>query len=298
MLPSIGAALDIPTNRQQMVTSVYNISSGCLILLWGRLADVYGRRVIFLVGSTLFALSTLVTPFSPNEICFYVFRALQGVSGAATVPSALGILATLFPPGSRQRTQAFVAFSAASSVGSVLGNVAGGVIGGFLSWKWLFWIPAMFASLVTVSAYVLAPSPPAAQKRVDLLNGSNTDRDDHRVGEKDVGSPRSLDWCGGFLITATLTLLLVALSEANVVGWSTPWIPALIVLSAVLGVIFIIWERRLEKLQTGYGETRGRARQPLIKVSLFRSPQFSAAFITIGCFYASFNSFLIFATFL
>lgn len=291
MLPSIGAALDIPTSRQQMITSVYNISSGCLILLWGRLADVYGRRVIFLIGSTLFALSTLVTPFSPNEICFYVFRALQGVSAAATVPSALGILATLFPPGSRKRTQAFVAFSAASSVGSVLGNLAGGVIGGLLSWKWVFWIPAMFAGLVTASAYVLAPST--------HVTSLNPDRHDEQGGEKDVGSSRSLDWCGGLLITATLTLLLVALSEANVVGWSTPWIPAVIVASFVLGVTFIFWEHRLERLQIrNDGRASSRARQPLLKVSLFKSPQFSAAFVTIGCFYASFNSFLIFATFL
>lgn len=76
MLPTIGAALSIPNSRQQMITSVYNISSGCLILLWGRLADVYGRRIIFLVGSALFALSALITPFSPNEVCFYFFRAL------------------------------------------------------------------------------------------------------------------------------------------------------------------------------------------------------------------------------
>lgn len=298
MLPTIGAALNIPTSRQQMITSVYNISSGCMILLWGRLADVYGRRIIFLVGSALFALSTLVTPFSPNEVCFYFFRALQGVSGAATVPSALGIMATLFAPGTKQRTQSFVAFSAASSVGSVLGNLAGGVIGGFLSWKWVFWVPAILASFVTVSAYLLAPSGSTARNEVDPRNSTITDPENGQVGEKDGASLRSLDWIGGFLITATLTLLLVALSEGNVVGWRTPWIPALVALSAVLGAIFVFWERRLEHLKSSHRSDRNIAPQALIKLSLFRSVQFSAAFITIGCFYASFNGFLIFATFL
>lgn len=203
-------------------------------------------------------------------------------------------MATLFPPGSKQRTQAFVAFSAASSVGSVLGNLAGGVIGGFLSWKWVFWVPAILASLVTVSAYLLAPPGSAAQKN----NGPITGPENGQVGEKDRGSLRSLDWIGGFLITATLTLLLVTLSEANVVGWKTPWIPALVALSSVLGAIFVFWECRLEQLQTRHRITRIPAPQPLIKLSLFRSAQFSAAFITIGCFYASFNGFLIFATFL
>ncbi|KAF2995174.1 hypothetical protein E8E14_003055 [Neopestalotiopsis sp. 37M] len=154
MLPSIGEALQIPPTRQQMITSTYNISAGCLILFWGRLADIYGRRTTFLIGSTGFTLAALAIPFSPVEICFYVLRVLQGMSGAATIPSAIGILATTFPVG-KSRNTAFVTFAAASSLGSIIGNVAGGVVGGYLSWKWVFWITSIISGTVTVAAYIL-----------------------------------------------------------------------------------------------------------------------------------------------
>ncbi|KAH9218967.1 major facilitator superfamily domain-containing protein [Leptodontidium sp. 2 PMI_412] len=220
MLPSISLALDISSHRQQMITSIYTISSGCLILLWGRLADVYGRRLIYLIGSAVFAIASISIPFSPNEICFYALRALQGMSSAATVSSAVGILTSAFPIG-KSRNKAFVIFSAAASLGSILGNLAG-------------------------------------------------------------------DWLGAATVSSSLLLLLVALAEANVVGWTTPWILALIVVSIVLAVLFVFWQRHLEKNST---------QQPLMKVTMFKNLQFSAIFVIICCFYGSFNSFLIFATY-
>ncbi|KAL5320676.1 hypothetical protein ACEPPN_011486 [Leptodophora sp. 'Broadleaf-Isolate-01'] len=271
MLPSISLALDIPSHRQQMITSIYTISSGCLILLWGRLADVYGRRPIYLIGSAVFAIASINIPFSPNEICFYALRALQGMSSAATVSSAVGILTSAFPIG-KSRNKAFVIFSAAASLGSILGNLAGGVIGGFLSWKWVFWIPAIPSVLATIMAVAVIPSPQPSSR--------------HEA----QGSPtRFVDWLGAATVSSSLLLLLVALAEANVVGWTTPWILALIVVSIVLAVLFVFWQRHLEKNST---------QQPLMKVTMFKNLQFSAIFVIICCFYGSFNSFLIFATYL
>lgn len=254
-----------------MITSIYTISSGCLILLWGRLADVYGRRPIYLIGSAVFAIASINIPFSPNEICFYALRALQGMSSAATVSSAVGILTSAFPIG-KSRNKAFVIFSAAASLGSILGNLAGGVIGGFLSWKWVFWIPAIPSVLATIMAVAVIPSPQPSSR--------------HEA----QGSPtRFVDWLGAATVSSSLLLLLVALAEANVVGWTTPWILALIVVSIVLAVLFVFWQRHLEKNST---------QQPLMKVTMFKNLQFSAIFVIICCFYGSFNSFLIFATYL
>jgi MFS family permease len=253
-----------------MVTSIYNISSGCLILLWGRLADVYGHRFIYLSSSAGFAIASISIPFSSNEIGFYALRALQGMSGAATVSSAVGILALRFPVG-KSRNKAFVTLSAAASLGSILGNIAGGVIGGFLSWKWVFWIPSIPAVFVTIMAGALIPTP------------------DSPVQDTQDSTKPFVDWVGAAMVSSGLLLILVALAEANVVGWTTPWILALIVISVILLAVFIFWQYHLEA---------DRIRQPLMKISMFRNLQFSAIFVIICCFYGAFNSFLIFTTIL
>lgn len=268
-----------------MITSTYNISAGCLILFWGRLADIYGRRLVFMVGSTLFTIASLIIPFSPNEILFYVFRVVQGMSGAATIPSALGILSTTFPVGPA-RNKAFVTFAAAASLGSIIGNIAGGVVGGFLTWKWVFWIPTIISAIVTAAAFVLTRPVRNVSSIAEAVSTHTA-----TVSEARVQSPaRSyVDWIGGLMSSTALILLLIALSEANVVGWTRPWIPALIVISMLLLVVFVFWQRHLEN---------NLRLQPLLRLSLFRDLRFSAAFLVIGSFYAAFNGFLIFTTFL
>jgi len=99
---------------------------------------------------------------------------------------------------------------------------------------------------------------------------------------------KSVDWIGAFLITAGLFALLFALTEGNVVGWSTPWVSVLIVISAILVTLFVFWQRHLEK--TG-------KLAPIMKVSIFHSMRFSAAMMTMALFFSSFNGFLVYATF-
>lgn len=272
ILPSLGEALGIPASRQQLVVSVYNVSLGSLMMLCGRLADVYGRRLVFLGGSVLFTISTLCLPFSSTEIPFYVLRVLQGMGGAAIIPAGLGIAATTLPPG-KSRTRAYVVIAALGSIGSIVGNLLGGLIGGYLSWKWVFWIPAILAALTTGAAFVVTSTPELQKNAVPATENSSS----------------SVDWLGAIMISSSLLLLLITLTEANVVGWSTPWIPPLIVASVIFLVLFIWWQRRLE---------RGPAGQPLLRISMFRHVRYSFLFILIGCFYASFNGFIVFATYL
>lgn len=98
----------------------------------------------------------------------------------------------------------------------------------------------------------------------------------------------SVDWLGAFLVTAGLLALLFALTEANVVGWSTPWVPVLIVVSVLLIALFVLWQVHLEK--------RGGP-SPLMKVSIFRSTQFSAAMLIMCLYLASFTGYLVYATY-
>lgn len=269
ILPTIGRDLDIPDSRQQWIVSAYNLAFGCFLLLWGRIADLYGRRKIFVLGSAWVAVCTAVAPALPNEIAFDLFRALQGLGAAANVPTALGILGTTFPPG-RAKNYAFSAYAAGAPIGSVVGNLLGGLIASYAHWTWVFWALAILAAVVTVAGFFLIPPPPTTL---------------HAQGVK---VKATVDWLGALLITAGLLLMMTALTEGNVVGWSTPWVPVLIVVAIILIALFVLWQWHLEKTGT---------RTPLVKVSVFRNRHFSAAMAIMALFFACFNNYLIFITY-
>lgn len=243
------------------------------MLLWGRIADVHGYRRIFLFGAITFTVSNLCLPFSTYEIPFYVLRLMQGLSGAAMIPSGIGLIASTFPRG-KVRNRAFVTIAAVASLGSILGNIFGGVIGGLLSWKWAFWIPAILSALTSIAAAIVTSASSLQRKPPS---------DDQQT------KSRSVDWLGAAIVSSSLLLLLIALTEANVIGWSTPWIPPLIVVAIVLLVAFAYYQYRLEKASN---------RQPLIRISMFKNIRFSFLFVMVGCFYASFNGYTVFATYL
>ncbi|KAH4803082.1 hypothetical protein HBH61_178960 [Parastagonospora nodorum] len=265
-LPTIGEALNIPTSRQQWIVSAYNLTFGCFLLLWGRLADIYGRRLIFLWGSSCFTIFAIVTPFIPNEIGFDVLRGLAGLAAAAMFPTALGILGTTFPPG-KAKDLAFGCFGAGAPLGGVVGNIFGGVVSEYLSWKWVFWIFGIIAAAATIAGFFVIPLPPA-QAEPSMRN--------------------TVDWVGGTLITVGLIILLFALSEGNDVGWSTPWVPTLIVVSLLIVVVFGVWQH--------YLETKTEKR-PLMKTSIFKNRNFLWANVIMALFFASFNNFLVYATY-
>lgn len=204
-----------------------------------------------------------------NEPAFALFRGLQGLGAAANVPTAIGILGTTFPPG-KAKNYAFSTYAAGAPLGSIFGNLLGGVIANYLHWTWVLWVLAILAALVTVAGIFIIPPPPTTLKA---------------QGATITGT---VDWVGAVLITVGSMLLLFALTEGNVVGWSTPWVPVLIVVAVLLITLFVFWQHRLEK--------RGE-QTPLMKVSIFTNRRFSAAMVIMCFFFASFNSYLIFTTY-
>ncbi|KAM0722646.1 hypothetical protein Q7P37_002087 [Cladosporium fusiforme] len=267
ILPTIGRDLDIPAARQQWIVSAYSLTFGCFLLLWGRLADVCGKKKVFIWGSAWVCLTTLACPFVPNEIGFDIFRGLQGLGAAANVPTAIGILGVTFGPG-KAKNYAFACYSSGAPLGSVIGNILGGVVGQYASWRWVLWILAILAAMVTVAGHFVIPTPKPQTQPLDLKN--------------------SVDWAGGATVTVAILVLLFALTEGNVVGWATPWIPVLIILAFLLLAAFVIWQMYLEKKTT---------RRPLMKISIFKDVKVSAAMFTMMAFFGSFSNFLVFATF-
>lgn len=110
----------------------------------------------------------------------------------------------------------------------------------------------------------------------------------HTLHDEGLTVKDSVDWIGAALITVGLFALLFVLTEGNVVGWSTPWVPVLIVISLVLITLFVFWQRHLEK--------KGGL-PPILKVSVFRSAKFSAAMAIMALFFTSFNGFLVYSTY-
>ncbi|EKG14513.1 Major facilitator superfamily [Macrophomina phaseolina MS6] len=266
ILPSIGRDIGIPAARQQWIISSYYMTYGCFLLLWGRIADLYGRRNVFIAGSIWVAASTIAVPFAKNEIAFDVLRGCTGLGAAANVSAGLGILGNAFEAG-RAKNYAFSAFGGAHSLGTIMGILFGGVIAQYLSWEWVFWIFGIVASIVVVAGFfVIQPDGKAHASQ-------------ERAG---------VDVLGGALITASLLLFTYALTEGEIGGWARPWIPVLLAVSVLLAVIFVLWQRHLE-LRT--------QRAPLLKMSIFNNKRFSAAQVILCLFYGAFNNFLLFATY-
>lgn len=214
----------------------------------------------------MLTITSIIPPFINNEIGFDIFRGLQGLAAAAMTPTALGILGVTFPPG-KAKDVAFGSFGAAAPLGGVMGNIFGGVVAEYLNWRWVFWIFGIISALCTVASYCVIPVPPP-QPEPSIRN--------------------TVDWIGGTLITVGLIVLLFALSEGNVLGWSIPWVPSLIVVSMLIIVAFGFWQHHLE--------TKTQKR-PLMKMSIFKNHKFTWANVLMGLFFASFNNFLVLATY-
>ncbi|RYP79073.1 hypothetical protein DL771_000051 [Monosporascus sp. 5C6A] len=272
ILPQIGDDLGIPESRLQWVVSAYSLTFGCLLLLWGRIADIIGKRTIFISGSAFVAVAMIANPFLPNEIAFDLFRGLQGIGAAANVPTAIGILGTTFPPG-KAKNYAFSAYAAGAPLGSVFGNLLAGIIASYANWRWVFGATGGLAIVVTAAGIFCVPPPPPSAVSSKKSTASLL---------------KDIDWIGGFLVTAGLLAFMFALTQGNVVGWSTVWIYMLIGIAVLLLGIFVAWQWYQERHMT---------RAPLMKVSMFKNHRFSAALAIMGTFFGYFNNFLVLATF-
>src|SRR5437762_10695276 len=138
-LPSIKTDLHFSQENLQWVITAYAILFGGVLLLGGRLADLFGRRRLFVVGLVVFAISSLLSGLAWSEASLIGFRALQGLGGALLAPAALSLLMTTFAEG-RERNLALGIYGAASGSGAAAGVLLGGLLTSYLSWSWIFFI--------------------------------------------------------------------------------------------------------------------------------------------------------------
>jgi EmrB/QacA subfamily drug resistance transporter len=218
-LPSIKADLGFSQTNLQWVITAYAILFGGALLLGGRLADLLGRRRLFVVGLALFAASSLLCGLAWSEGSLIGFRAAQGLGGALLAPAALSLLMTTFAEG-RERNLALGIYGAASGSGAAAGVLLGGVLTSYLSWSWIFFINVP----VAVAAIALTPLL-LAESRANLAH-------------------RHFDFLGAASITSGLMLLVYALTRATSDGWTAGSTLALLTGSMALVLAFLAIELR------------------------------------------------------
>jgi EmrB/QacA subfamily drug resistance transporter len=240
-LPSIKTDLHFTEQSLQWVITAYAIMFGGVLLLGGRMADLLGRRRLFLAGVGLFTASSLLAGFAWSESSLIAFRAAQGLGGALLAPAALSILTTMFAEG-RERNIALGVWGAVSGSGAAAGVLLGGLLTSSLSWSWIFFIN------VPVGIVLVAVAP--------LLL---------RESRADLGH-RYFDVAGAVTVTGGLMLLVYAMTRATEIGWSTGETIGLLAASAALIVSFIAIELR--------------SRAPLLPMRIFRLRTLRAANVT------------------
>jgi len=237
-LPSMGRDLQIDPENLSWVINAYTLFFGGFLLLGGRLADLLGRRRIFIAGMGLFGLASLVGGFAQSELWLDVARAVQGLGAALISPAALSIVTTTFAEGA-ERNKALGVWGAVAGSGGAAGVLLGGVLTEFLSWEWVLFVNVPIAA----AAMVLAPR---------LLVESRAD-----------AGHRTFDVAGAVSVTAGLGVLVFALVDAESAGWGSTQTLVLLAAAAVLLAAFVVIERR--------------RRAPLVPFSIFRLRTLSAS---------------------
>ncbi len=230
-LPAIRRELGFSGADAQWVLNGYALAFGGLLLVCGRAGDLYGRRLLFLVGLGVFGAVSLLGGFAQAPGVLVLARFLQGAAAAAFVPASLSLLTTIFAEG-EDRNRAIGIYGTTAALGFVVGMVGGGFITELLGWRWVLFVNVPVALAALLAAPVTIP-------------------------ESRISGPRSLDVLGALTATAGLTAAIYAVSEVPERGWNSPTV----LLSAALGLslmaLFVANERR--------------SRAPLVPLSVFRN---------------------------
>jgi EmrB/QacA subfamily drug resistance transporter len=218
-LPSIGEALSFSQENLAWVVNAYVLTFGGFLLLGGRMADLLGRRRVFMAGLFLVAAASLAAGFAANEGQLIAARAAQGLGAAIISPAALSIITNTFRDGA-ERNKALGAWGAVAGAGGAAGVLLGGILTEGLGWEWVLWVNVPVA---LISA-AFAPA---------LLAESRSE-----------SATRHFDTAGAVSVTAGLSLLVYAIVDATNAGWGSTQTVGLLGLSAALLAAFVAIELR------------------------------------------------------
>ncbi|HYK33579.1 MAG TPA: MFS transporter [Streptosporangiaceae bacterium] len=235
-LPTIAGDLH-SLSRLSWVVTAYLLASTVSTPLWGKLGDLYGRKIFFQAAIVIFLIGSVLSGLSQSMTELIIFRALQGIGGGGLMVGAQTIVGDVVPPRERGRYQGF--FGAVFGVTSVLGPLIGGFFVDTLSWRWVFYVNLPIG---VIALAVVAVVLPGAQRR----------------------QRHSVDYLGTVMIGAAATCLVLLTSLGGV---TYPWSSGPIITFAVLGAVFV----------AGFVLAERRAAEPVMPLHLFKLPVFAAA---------------------
>jgi EmrB/QacA subfamily drug resistance transporter len=257
-IPAISDKLHASLSDILWILNSYVLAYAVLLIPAGRLGDLYGPKLLFVVGMVIFTLASAACGFAQNPTQLIVFRIVQGVGGALLTPQTLSVLTIIFPPD--KRGAAFGIWGATAGVATIAGPVVGGWLVTDFGWRWIFFVNVPVGAVALVAAAIVMPSIKLNRR--------------HR-----------LDWTGTVLATAGLFLVTFGLIEGQSHDWGKVWgpitIPELIGAGAAVMIVFFLqqWAQR--------------NREPLIPFQIFRDRNYSIMnYVVMSIAFGMFGLFL------
>src|SRR5205809_1938583 len=240
-LPSIQRDLKVNVSQLEWVVNAYFLTFAVLMLTGGKLADLLGRRLIFIVGLAIFTASSLACGLATGAVMLIGARVIQGVGSALMNPATLSIITATFPP--RQRGMAIGIWVGVSAMALAIGPLVGGILTEQINWSWIFFInvPVGIAGIIVSRLFIDETRDESEEQRLDLPG----------------------------LISSAVGLfgLTYALIEGNSYGWSSARILASFAVAAVGLATFVLLELR--------------QRVPMLDLSLFKNSTFAGSNVTM-----------------
>lgn len=237
-LPAIQKTFAMPQSSLQWLVTAYVLAFGGFLLLGGRAADLFGRRKMFMIGTAIFGIASLIDGLAPTGGVLIALRAAQGLAAALMSPAALSIVLVTYREG-HERNTALSVWGAVASGGAAAGVLLGGIITEYLGWRWNFFINIPIAILVIFAAWRLVPAHDSEETH------------------------NQLDLPGAISITGALMLLVYGLVEAPSNGWTAHSTLGYFTAAALLLAYFVMNEQR--------------AKHPLVPFKIFRIRNVTAA---------------------
>lgn len=259
ILPDIMEQVGFKVDQLQWVASAYALAFGALLLIGGRLGDLFGHRRIYILGVTWFSIWATVNGFAKDPIVMSIGRALQGMGAGFTVPNAVALLTTTYPVGP-ERTHALAVFGGCGAVGSVIGVLLGGILGSTIGWRWIFYFTAIIGFAMAVLSYFAIPT----------VENTSTIPD------------RRVDYFGSITFMLGIVGVIYYLSEGPANGWSAVSTLVPFCIGLVLLVVFLVIEYKID--------------YPIMPFHIWRSRRFVSSCSAIVCNSAAANAVVFFSS--
>lgn len=263
LLPTLIRELEIPQASSVWPATAFSLVIASTLLIFGRLGDICGGYPVFMIGLAWLLLWSIVAGFSVDPVMLNICRALQGFGPAASLPSGVMLMGSLYRPGPRKNL-VFAIYGTSAVFGFFGGIVVAGLVGQFLRWGFFFWIGGILTAITLVTSYFSIP---------------------HSRPEKTLNSGVKMDYLGAFTIICGLTLTVFSITQSAHApsGWQTPYIPVCF----SLGILSLC--------AAVYVETY-IAPEPLLPPSIFATPAITPLLMALFLLYGTWGIFSVYGT--